>query len=238
MTHQARALQHRKFDESLSSSNGSWTGDVSDAEGNENEIAFSNKDGDKGHSTHSPVRPTALFNNSRNPVSHPMERDEVSILNGIWPGSHNITLLIHFAACHFTGNWNSYLPFPHWADSQALESPSSYIRLVTWRSLKSNGGDLSPFPSSGNSERALGSRPAVGPKEMHNKLLGHNLCNKTDVDSIEFPPLVGLGTVATAASRPTFPRKVSLVKSSSGQPNIRTMTPTIRARTPAKVAAA
>ena len=78
----------------------------------------------------------------------------------------------------------------------------------------------------------------VGPKEMEGKLLGRNLCNKTDVDSVEFPPLVGPGTVATGTSRCAPPRKVTSAKSSSGHPNIHAMFPTMHARTPAKVAAA
>jgi hypothetical protein len=78
----------------------------------------------------------------------------------------------------------------------------------------------------------------VGPKEMEGKLLGRNLCNKTDVDSVEFPPLVGPGTVATGASHCAPPMKVTLVKSLSGHPNICTMFPTIPAHMPAKVASA
>jgi hypothetical protein len=113
VTGQAHALQCHHFDESLLSSNGSWMDDVSNAEGEANEIAFSDKDSDKGYTTHTPVRPTTLFNDNKIPVSCPMEKDEVSILDGIWPGSHNITFLTHFVACHFTGDWNIYLPFAH-----------------------------------------------------------------------------------------------------------------------------
>jgi hypothetical protein len=91
--------------------------DVSDAKGDANENTFSNKDGDKGQTPHAPVCPTTLFNDNRNPVSHPMERAKVSILDGIWPGSHNITLLTRFVACHFAGDWNNYLLFAHWVDS-------------------------------------------------------------------------------------------------------------------------
>jgi hypothetical protein len=83
----------------------------------------------------------------------------------------------------------------------------------------------------------MGGRPAVGPKEMNGKCLGHNLCNTTDVDSVESPPLVGLGTVATGTSHHAPPRKVTLAKSLSGHPNIPTMFPTMHTRTPSKVAA-
>jgi hypothetical protein len=104
VTIQARALQGCKFDKSLLSSNGSLTDDVSNTKGDANEITFSDKDGDKGHTTHTPVRPTTLFNDNRIPVSRLMERDEVSILDGIWLGSHEITLLTHFVAFHFAGD--------------------------------------------------------------------------------------------------------------------------------------
>jgi hypothetical protein len=127
VTGQARALQQCKFDDSLLSSNGSWTDNDSDAKGDANEIAFSDEGGDKRHAFLTPVCPTTPFNNNRISVSHQMERDKVSILDGNWPGSHNITLLTHFVACHFTGDWNSYLLFVYWADSQLLENLSSSI---------------------------------------------------------------------------------------------------------------
>ncbi len=102
---------------------------VSDAEGEANENTSSNEDGDEGQTPHTPVCPTTLFNGDRNPGSCLMEKDEASILDKIWPGSHRITLLTHFAACHFAGDWNSYLLFAHWAYSQLLEYPSSSIQL-------------------------------------------------------------------------------------------------------------
>jgi hypothetical protein len=77
---------------------------VSDAKGDANENTSSDKDGDKGQTPHTPVCPTTLFNDNRNPGSRLMERDEVSILDGTWPGSHNITLLIPFVSCHCTGD--------------------------------------------------------------------------------------------------------------------------------------
>jgi hypothetical protein len=126
VTGQAHALQCHEFNESLLPSNGSWTEHVSDTEGDANENTSSNKDGDKGQTPHTHVCPTTLFNNNRNPGSHPMERDEVSLLDRIWLGS---TLLTRFVACHFAGDWNRYLPFAHWADSQLLEYPSSSIQL-------------------------------------------------------------------------------------------------------------
>jgi hypothetical protein len=121
VTSQARTLQHCKLDESLLSSNGSWMDNVSDAEGDANEDTSSNKGGDEGQTPHTPVCPTTLFNDNRNPDSLLMERDEVSILDRIWTGSHNIILLTRFVVCHFAGDWNSYLPFANWADSQSLE---------------------------------------------------------------------------------------------------------------------
>jgi hypothetical protein len=80
---QPPALQRRKINESLLSSNGSWTDDDCYAEGDANVIAFINKDSEEGHAIYTPVHPTTLFNNNRIPVSCLMERDEVSILNGI-----------------------------------------------------------------------------------------------------------------------------------------------------------
>ncbi len=84
-------------------------------------------------------------------------------------------------------------------------------------------------------ECALGCRPAVRPKDSDSNSLGHDMCNKTDVDSVESIPFIGLDTVVTAASHCASPRKVSLAKSLSGHPN---MFLTMRACMPAKVAAA
>jgi hypothetical protein len=127
VTSQALALQRCKFDDSLLPSNSSWMDNDSNVKGNANEIAFSNKEDDEGHATLTPVCPTTLFNNNRIPVSCQMERDVASILDRIWPGSHNITILTCFVACHFAGDWNSYLPFAHWMDCQSLKNPSSSI---------------------------------------------------------------------------------------------------------------
>jgi hypothetical protein len=131
--------------------------------------------------------------------------------------------------------------FAQWADSQMLENPSSTIRLDDWRSLKSDGGDLSALLSLLNAECALACRPAVEPRDLDSNFLGHNLCNKTDVDSISSPPLIRPGTAATAATAATCctsPRKHSLAQTLSSHPNIHTMFPTMQARMPAKVAVA
>jgi hypothetical protein len=118
VTGQAGAMQRRKFDDSLLSSNGSWTDNDSNAKGGANEIDFTDKDGDKGHAILTPVCPATLFTDNRIPVSCQMERDKALIFDGIWPQSHNITLLTRFVACHLAGDWNSFLPFAHWAHSQ------------------------------------------------------------------------------------------------------------------------
>jgi hypothetical protein len=100
VTGQAHAMQWCKFDNSLLSSNGSWTDNDSDAKGDAIEINY----GDEGHAILTPVCPTTLFTDNRIPVSHQMKRDKALILNGIWPGSHNITLLTRFGVCHFAGD--------------------------------------------------------------------------------------------------------------------------------------
>jgi hypothetical protein len=211
--------------------------DDSDAEGGANKIAFSNKDNDKGPATLLPVHPTTPFNDNRIPVSHWMERDAASISDGIWPGSHNIILLTCFIACHHAGDWNSYLFFTQGVDSQLPKSSLSSIQVNNWCSLQSNGRDSSVPPSSVAAVGALGGRPAVGPKDLGGNSLGHNLCNKTDDDSAECLPFIGLGTVVTAILHCAPPRIVSLVKPSYGHPGICIRFLTICACTPAKVAA-
>jgi hypothetical protein len=212
--------------------------DDSNARRDTKEADSTNKDGNKGHATLTPVCPTTLFNDNRIPVSCQMERNKASILDGIWRGSHNIILLTRFVACHFVGDWNSHLPFAHWVDTQLLENPSSAIQLDNWHSLKSDGRDSSALPSFLDAKRALDCRPAVRHKRLDDNFLGHNLFNKTDIDSIESPPLIGPGTVATATARCTSLRKNSLAKTSSRHPDIHTMFPTMCAHIPAKVDAA
>ncbi len=131
VTSQAEALQQCECNESLLFYNGSWMDDDSDAEGCVNEIAFSNKDDDKGPATLLPVCPTTLLNDVKIPVSHQMERDAASISNGIWPGSHNIILLTRFVACYPAGDWNSYLFFAQGADSKSLENFSPLFEWTT-----------------------------------------------------------------------------------------------------------
>ncbi len=97
---------------------------------------------------------------------------------------------------------------------------------------------MSVLPSSVVAECALGCRPAVGPKDLDGNSLGHDLCNKTNVDSVQSFPFIGPGTVVTAASHCAPPRKVSSAKFSSGHPNICTMLSMMHACMPAKAAAA
>jgi hypothetical protein len=40
-----------------------------------------------------------------------------AIHDGIWPSSHNVSLLSHFVSLHFAGDWSAYLKFAHWADA-------------------------------------------------------------------------------------------------------------------------
>jgi hypothetical protein len=83
----------------------------------------------------------------------------------------------------------------------------------------------------------LGGRPAVGPKNLGGNSLGHNLCDKTDVDFVESLPFIRLGTVVTAVLCGAPPRTVSLAKALYGHPNIYIRFLTTSARTPAEVAA-
>ncbi len=44
-------------------------------------------------------------------------KEETDILDGVWPGLHDVTLLTHFVSCHFDGDWSLYSRFLHWADA-------------------------------------------------------------------------------------------------------------------------
>jgi hypothetical protein len=108
-----------------SSSNGSWTDnddndDVS-LEANINAPFFDTKSA-SGCSPPlspplSPVQPTIICGKKGPYRACLSDREEVDILDVIWPGSHNVTLLTHFVSCHFAGDWSAYLLFAHWVDS-------------------------------------------------------------------------------------------------------------------------
>jgi hypothetical protein len=102
-----------------------------------------------------------------------------AICNGIWPGSHNVSLLSHFVSLHFTGDWSAYLQFAHWADAQSMLYPNVLVCLDSWLSLKSDlaGGVAAPEGDCG-----LGALPAGAYGD-----LGSNMCNKTCTDSVGSP---------------------------------------------------
>ncbi len=80
-----------------------------------------------------------------------------AIRNGIWPGSHNATLISHVVSLHFAGDWSAYLQFAHWADTQLMLYPKVPVHLDSWLSQKSDlvGGVTAPEGDCG-----LGGLPA------------------------------------------------------------------------------
>ena len=54
-------------------------------------------------------------------------KEETDILNGVWPGLHDVTLLTRFVSCHFDGDWLAYSQFLHWADARLLDQPGAEI---------------------------------------------------------------------------------------------------------------
>jgi hypothetical protein len=114
-----------------------------------------------------------------------------AIRDGIWPGSHNISLLSHFSSLHFAGDWFAYLQFAHWADSQSMLYPNVQVSLDSWLSLKS---DLAGGVAAPEGDCSLGGLPAGAYRN-----LGSNMCNKTCTDSVGLPCL-------STSSRILFPK--------------------------------
>jgi hypothetical protein len=54
-------------------------------------------------------------------------KEETDILDGVWPGLHDVTLLTRFVSCHFDGDWLAYSRFLHWADVRSLDWPGAEI---------------------------------------------------------------------------------------------------------------
>jgi hypothetical protein len=152
------------LDASLSS--GLWTNDVDDVN--------MSLESDTSVSRSSPctIKLTTLFGTKRSTSTPWCNKEEADILDGFWPGSHNITWLTHFVLCHFAGDWSAYLHFPHWVDAQSLEQPGSEIHLDEWLSLK--------LPSVDDSD------DKDNPLDCGNgALVCNQLCNKTVVDVID-----------------------------------------------------
>ncbi len=137
-----------------------------------------------------------------------------AIRDGIWPGSHNVSLLFHFVSLHFAGDWSAYLQFAHWADVQLMLYPGVLARLDSWLSLKS---DLARGIAAPEGDHGLGGIPAGAYGDS-----GSNMCNKTCTDSVGLPR-------HSTSSRMLFP------KGSSGHPNIHSIFPAVQACTPSRV---
>ncbi len=192
------------------------------------------------------VKPMTLFGEKRTPIACQVNNKEAAILDRIWPGSHDVVLVIRFVLCHFAGDWTTYLPFAHWADSQSLDYPNSYICLDKWHSLKSDAGDsiaIGGYPTNasaghlgdrGTSEEGLRSSRHGG------GWLETKLCNKTCNDSVDFsaPRLYRKSSSIIGNAQCTSPNKAPHARSSSSHPDICIMFPTMRALTPTEVAAA
>jgi hypothetical protein len=70
----------------------------------------------------------------------PLATGNDTVLVGVWPGSHS-PHLPNFFACHFQGDWESYLPFGVWADDCEMENLDRIILLEEWLdSLLDDGG--------------------------------------------------------------------------------------------------
>jgi hypothetical protein len=54
-------------------------------------------------------------------------KEETDILDGVWPGLHDVTPLTCFISCHFDGDWLAYSQFLNWADAQLLDWPGAEV---------------------------------------------------------------------------------------------------------------
>ncbi len=183
----------------------------------------------------SPVQPMTLCGKKGSSRVCPPDRKEANILDKIWLGSHNVTLLTRFVLCHFSGDWSVYLPFAHLADSWSLEHPDLEICLNKELLLKldSDVGGAPGIGNSGENNRASG--------DHGGRDLGHNImCNKTVADVVDSVHSSRTGDRAGTPSpcwlASSF--KTSPKNSLFGHPDICTMFPSVRVRTPDKNAAA
>jgi hypothetical protein len=171
-----------------SSSDSSSTDDDSTSIGNLTKTDSSDSNGNGADSLLldlflAPVRLTTLFEGDG--THYHQELIESAIIDGIWPGNHDITLLTCFVDCHFEGDWNGYLYFDQWAEEQRLASPSASIQLDDWLSLKSDGADPYGLSVSLGIECMAGSA-----EDTARSPLVHKLCNKTAHNSVDSLPSI------------------------------------------------
>ncbi len=69
-------------------------------------------------------------------VSDQFDQEEDRIIEGIFPGNLDLSLISQFVAHHFAGVWDEYVPFNQWADVKALQDPDTPILIAKWKALK------------------------------------------------------------------------------------------------------
>ncbi len=182
----------------------------------------------------SPIQPTTLCGKKEPFRACLPDREEADILDKIWPGSHNITLLTRFFLCHFAGDWSAYLLFAHRVHSQSQEHQDSEIHLNQWLSSKldSDVGGMLEIANSGDINGASWDKGGSN--------LGSNLlCNKTVVDIVDLvhPDFTGNLTGTLSPPQHASPLKTS-GNSSCGHPDICTMFPAVCVQTLGKITVA
>ncbi len=147
-------------------------------------------------------------------------KEETDILDGVWPGSHDVTLLTCFVSCHFDGDWSAYSQFLHWVNARSLDRPGAEIQLDEWLLLKSSEAEDSE-ESGGELERHRGKG-----------VVYNQLCNKTVLAAK--PLLLSLGAGSPPTGRPTD--RIPSGRMAPGQPDIPSMFQAIWTCTPIKLA--
>jgi hypothetical protein len=69
-------------------------------------------------------------------VSGQFDQEEDGIIEGIFPGNLDLSLISRLVAHHFAGVWDEYVPFDQWADDKALQDPDTPILIAKWKALK------------------------------------------------------------------------------------------------------
>ena len=54
------------------------------------------------------------------------------MLDGIWPGRDDTMAVQRYVTMHFSDDWNTYLYFAQWGDSQIAANPKTIVRLEDW----------------------------------------------------------------------------------------------------------
>ena len=105
------------------------------------------------------------------------------MLDGIWPGRDDTMAVQRYVTMHFSDDWNTYLYFAQWGDSQIAANPKTIVRREDWLlvaeedgggRIKGEGILQSPRPLTETNDGAMiGLSPTQKLSTLHQRCWGY-----------------------------------------------------------------